>query len=98
MNDPTSSVTSPRSGPGPLPTLTDRQPARRKRPQCLVQLGVRAALRRNLRAADRGHRRRSRNLDQSYDVVYDSLTWLGLDWDEGPGVGGPYGPYLQSER
>jgi glutamyl-tRNA synthetase len=28
----------------------------------------------------------------------DTLRWLGLDWDEGPGVGGPYGPYLQSER
>jgi glutamyl-tRNA synthetase len=28
----------------------------------------------------------------------DTLRWLGLDWDEGPGVGGPSGPYLQSER
>jgi glutamyl-tRNA synthetase len=28
----------------------------------------------------------------------DILRWLGLDWDEGPGVGGPFGPYLQSER
>lgn len=27
-----------------------------------------------------------------------SLRWLGLDWDEGPEVGGPYGPYIQSER
>ncbi|MCA9690081.1 MAG: hypothetical protein KC636_10765, partial [Myxococcales bacterium] len=26
------------------------------------------------------------------------LRWLGLDWDEGPDVGGPYGPYRQSER
>jgi glutamyl-tRNA synthetase len=40
----------------------------------------------------------ARNLAESYDVVYDSLTWLGLNWDEGPGVGGQYGPYLQSER
>ena len=39
-----------------------------------------------------------RNLEESYRVLYDSLTWLGLDWDEGPGVGGPYGPYIQSER
>ena len=30
--------------------------------------------------------------------VYDTLTWLGLRWDEGPGVGGPYAPYIQSER
>ena len=31
-------------------------------------------------------------------AIFDSLRWLGLDWDEGPGVGGPHGPYLQSER
>ena len=30
--------------------------------------------------------------------ILDSLRWLGLNWDEGPGAGGPYGPYLQSER
>ncbi len=30
--------------------------------------------------------------------IYDSLKWLGLDWDEGAIVGGPYGPYVQSER
>ena len=30
--------------------------------------------------------------------ILDSLRWLGLDWDEGPGVGGPHAPYLQSER
>lgn len=28
----------------------------------------------------------------------ETLRWLGLEWDEGPGVGGPFGPYLQSER
>ena len=39
-----------------------------------------------------------RNLAESYQVLYDSLSWLGLDWDEGPGVGGPYAPYIQSER
>jgi glutamyl-tRNA synthetase len=39
-----------------------------------------------------------RNLDESYQVLYDSLTWLGLTWDEGPLVGGPYGPYVQTER
>jgi len=31
-------------------------------------------------------------------AILDSLTWLGLDWDEGPEVGGKYGPYMQSER
>ena len=30
--------------------------------------------------------------------ILDGLRWLGLDWDEGPKIGGPYGPYLQSER
>ena len=39
-----------------------------------------------------------RNLPESYQGLYDSLTWLGLTWDEGPGVGGPYAPYIQSER
>ena len=31
-------------------------------------------------------------------AIFDSMTWLGLDWDEGPRVGGPHGPYLQAER
>ena len=30
--------------------------------------------------------------------IYEGLRWLGLQWDEGPDVGGPYGPYRQSER
>ena len=30
--------------------------------------------------------------------ILDGLRWLGLDWDEGPGVGGPHGPYFQSQR
>ncbi len=32
------------------------------------------------------------------EAIYASLRWLGLDWDEGPEVGGDYGPYVQSER
>jgi len=32
------------------------------------------------------------------ESAQDTLHWLGLDWDEGPGVGGPFGPYRQSER
>ena len=31
-------------------------------------------------------------------AIFDSMTWLGLDWDEGPRVGGPHGPYFQTER
>ena len=34
----------------------------------------------------------------SEPLIYDALHWLGLSWDEGPDVGGPYGPYRQSER
>jgi glutamyl-tRNA synthetase len=40
----------------------------------------------------------ARSTEQSYRGVLDELRWLGLDWDEGPEVGGPYGPYRQSER
>jgi glutamyl-tRNA synthetase len=39
-----------------------------------------------------------RNSEESYLAILDALNWLGLDYDEGPGVGGPYGPYRQSER
>lgn len=40
----------------------------------------------------------ARNSEQFLNVIYDSLKWLGMTWDEGPGVGGAYGPYRQSER
>jgi glutamyl-tRNA synthetase len=45
---------------------------------------------------------KERNSEAFLNVIYDSLTWLGLDWDEGPKVGrcggGDFGPYRQSER
>jgi glutamyl-tRNA synthetase len=40
----------------------------------------------------------ARDSEASYTALLDALAWLGLDWDEGPEVGGPYGPYRQSER
>jgi glutamyl-tRNA synthetase len=40
----------------------------------------------------------SRNTAESLNVIYESLRWLGLDWDEGPQAGGAFGPYRQSER
>jgi len=40
----------------------------------------------------------ARNTQESYDALLDLFRWLGLDWDEGPAVGGPYAPYRQSER
>jgi glutamyl-tRNA synthetase len=36
--------------------------------------------------------------EEGYEGVLEDLRWLGLDWDEGPEVGGPFGPYRQSER
>lgn len=39
-----------------------------------------------------------RSSAESEQQILDSLRWLGLDWDEGPDVGGPHGPYRQSER
>jgi glutamyl/glutaminyl-tRNA synthetase len=41
---------------------------------------------------------KERNSEQFLNVIYDSLRWLGLNWDEGPQVGGAFGPYRQSER
>ncbi len=41
---------------------------------------------------------RARYVADSERQIYESLTWLGLHWDEGPDKGGPYGPYRQSER
>ena len=41
---------------------------------------------------------RARSTQRSEDAILRSLRWIGLAWDEGPDVGGPYGPYRQSER
>ncbi|WP_290226279.1 glutamate--tRNA ligase [Corynebacterium confusum] len=40
----------------------------------------------------------SRDSEESYQAIIDSLTWLGLGWDEGIDVGGPHEPYRQSQR
>lgn len=39
-----------------------------------------------------------RSTKDSEQAILDSLSWLGLQWDEGPDIGGPHGPYRQSER
>ena len=39
-----------------------------------------------------------RDSEESYAAILDALRWLGLNWDEGPEVGGPHGPYRQSQR
>jgi glutamyl-tRNA synthetase len=48
-----------------------------------------------LRIEDTDQKRSSSEAER---MIYDALGWLGLEWDEGPDVGGPYGPYRQSER
>ncbi|RKN38826.1 glutamate--tRNA ligase [Streptomyces hoynatensis] len=40
----------------------------------------------------------ARDSEESYAALLDAMRWLGLDWDEGPEVGGPFAPYRQSER
>ena len=40
----------------------------------------------------------ARDSEESYAAILDALRWLGMDWDEGPEVGGPHAPYRQSER
>ena len=39
-----------------------------------------------------------RNTAEAMQAIYEGLRWLGLDWDEGPGKGGAFGPYQQSQR
>lgn len=39
-----------------------------------------------------------RNTDEARDAIFSGLRWLGIEWDEGPEVGGDHGPYNQSER
>src|SRR3954447_1154441 len=39
-----------------------------------------------------------RNVDEALAPILHGLKWVGLDWDEGPEVGGPFGPYYQSQR
>ncbi|MCH2334973.1 MAG: glutamate--tRNA ligase, partial [Pseudomonadales bacterium] len=40
----------------------------------------------------------ARSTTESEQVIFDALRWMGLEWDEGPDIGGPYGPYRQSDR
>ena len=39
-----------------------------------------------------------RNVEAALQPILDGFRWLGIDWDEGPEVGGPHGPYFQSQR
>lgn len=48
-----------------------------------------------LRIEDTDH---ERSLQESERAIFDGLRWLGIDWDEGPEVGGDFGPYYQAQR
>src|SRR5260370_2690434 len=39
-----------------------------------------------------------RSTDESVRIIIDAMRWLELEWDEGPEVGGPHGPYFQMQR
>ncbi|MDD5015753.1 MAG: glutamate--tRNA ligase family protein, partial [Atribacterota bacterium] len=39
-----------------------------------------------------------RSTEEAVNVILEGMKWLGLDWDEGPGKGGEYGPYYQIQR
>ena len=41
---------------------------------------------------------KERNTDESLQVLLDGMRWMGMEWDEGPELGGEYGPYFQSQR
>ncbi len=40
----------------------------------------------------------ARDTEESYDTIIEVMHWLGFNWDEGPGIGGPHAPYRQSQR
>jgi glutamyl-tRNA synthetase len=40
----------------------------------------------------------ARNTPEAVQAIFDGMRWAGLDWDEGPDLGGPFGPYRQTER
>jgi glutamyl-tRNA synthetase len=40
----------------------------------------------------------ARNTEEARQAIFDGMSWLGLDWDEGPEKGGPHGSYYQSQR
>ena len=84
------------SSPGPVLPVADRHAARRPGPHGVVQLGLRAPHRRHLRLPHRGHRRRSATARSATRRSSTRCAGSGLDWDEGPEVGGPHAPYRQS--
>ena len=84
-------------GPRPFRAVSDRLPPRRRRAHGALQLALRAPHGGTfvLRIEDTDAERSSWEMVTG---ILDGLRWLGLDWDEGPDVGGPHAPYFQSQR
>ena len=76
----------------PLRAESDRPAARRQRAHRALQLAARARPRRHVHPAHRGHRRRALDDASPRTSILEDLRWLGLDWDEGPDVGGAARP------
>ncbi|KAI5810949.1 hypothetical protein DFH27DRAFT_1915 [Peziza echinospora] len=106
---PIAASNTPLCGTGPA-TATKPPPARTRfapSPTGLLHLGsLRTALFNYLYAKHTGGQfllriedtDQKRTLEGAEQAIYDTLRWAGLQWDEGPEVGGPFGPYRQSER
>ena len=91
-------TSSPHDHARPLRAVAHRVPAHRRRPHGALQLALGPEDRRRfvLRIEDTDQERSTRR--EPCRSSSTRSTWLGLDWDEGPGVGGPHGPYTQMER
>ena len=92
-----SSIAGQQGRPGPVLPVADRHSARRADPHRLFNWAYarHAGGTFVFRIEDTDA---ARDTEESYRHLLDALRWLGLDWDEGPEVGGPHGPYRQSER
>ena len=86
-----------RTAKGPLRPESHRRAAPRERRDRARRLARGAGGRRAVRHARRRPRPAARRPGAEARILED-LRWLGLDWDEGPDVGGPFAPYRQSER
>ena len=97
ISSPSTICHQPFSYASPFRSQSNRSAARRQRAHRAVQLAARARRRRHfiLRIEDTDVERSTR---ESEAAILRDLRWLGLDWDEGPDIGGAHGPYRQSER
>ena len=84
--------------PRPFRAVAHGVPAHRRRAHGALQLALGPKDGGDVRPSHRGHRPGAQHAPRACAIIFDSLKWLGLDWDEGPEVGGAHGPYTQMER